>query len=404
MNMRIIRGSVSNKYIAFAVALSVFLCSGYFIASLFGIDSLPTLSVFWSSLFILFVVTVFFYLSFFLPLMSIAREVRLMLTGKEFHKIKPSTIDEIGVFTYFFNRLASNLEQISDDLDNSKRLISELDVAKDIQRDVLPKEAPTVDGLDIVANTISASEMGGDSFDILQYKSDTYLYVGDVTGHGVPAALVMMMVNTLLTAFGENGMNSKDMIVQTNKILLEKISTPRFMTLLMLRWEEKRKKLYWLGAGHEYMLVYRAKTKTVESVKGGGVALRMAPNIENLIEEKALDSFEPGDVVLLYTDGITEGKNSDGDMYTVERLIQSFQTHGHKATAVGIFDAISKDFANFILDAPQEDDITLIITKRIADGQRKRNPINLSIKSFDNTKEKEEKEKNKWSWDAEKMH
>lgn len=401
--IRFIRQSIGRKYIFFITFLSILLGLGYFFLDYKDIETLPILFILWGGLSILFIISVVFYVSFFLPLMHISREVKLMLTGKKFHKIKPSTIDEVGVFTYFFNKISSSLDQISDDLENSKRLISELDVAKDIQRDVLPKEAPGVDGLDIVANTTSASEMGGDSFDILQYKNNTFLYVGDVTGHGVPASLVMMMVSTLLTAFGENGMSAKDMIVQTNKILLEKISSSRFMTLLMLRWNELEKKMYWVGAGHEYMLVYRGQTRTVEAIKGGGVALRMAPNIEHLISEQSLDEFNHGDIVLLYTDGITEGKNPDGEMYTVERLIRSFQFHGHKSSAAAIFDAISRDFANFVLDAHQEDDITMIIAKRIKEGEMKKSTIKLSLKTVDRKRDSERVQEKKWDWDAEKM-
>ena len=399
--MKFITDSIGKKYIAFLAFFALFFGLGYFALDYFEIKTLSVLHIFWVVLVILFGITLFLYQVFFIPIMKISHEVKLMLTGKKFKRIKPSTVDEIGVFTYFFNQISSNLETISDDIENNKRLISELDVASEIQRDILPKESPSIEGLDIVANTIAADEMGGDSFDLLQNKDNTYIYIGDVTGHGVPASLVMMMVNTLITAFAENGYGMKDMISKTNAILREKVSSSRFMTLLMLRWNETREEMSWLGAGHEYLLVYRAETREVEAIKGGGIALKMTENIDNILEEKKIDHLKDGDVVLLYTDGITEAKNPEGEMYEVERLIRALRINGHRSTAEGIFDSISEDFSNFILDTNQEDDITLIIVKKLPKGKQRRNPIRLTLnkaKRYDQGKE------NKWKWGAEKMH
>ncbi len=402
-NLKFLKDSIGKKYIAFISAIAISAVVGYFLLDFFGVETLSTLHLFWIVLAILFGLTVFFYLLFFIPIMKIAREVKLMLTGKEFKRIKPSSVDEIGIFTYFFNHISSNLEKIAGDIDNNKRLISELDIASDIQRDILPKESPSIEGLDIVANTIAAAEMGGDSFDLLQHKDNTYIYVGDVTGHGVPASLVMMMVNTLITAFAENGYGMKEILSKTNAILREKVSSSRFMTLLMLRWNAVREEMSWIGAGHEYLLIYRAEKQEVQIIKGGGIALKMTENIDSMIQEKKIETLNDGDVVLLYTDGITEAKNPSGEMYEVERLIEALQKHGHRSTAEGIFDAISEDFSNFILNTPQEDDITLIIVKKLPKGKKRRNPIKLTI-HHPNQKRREQGTENKWKWGAEKMH
>jgi sigma-B regulation protein RsbU (phosphoserine phosphatase) len=401
--MKFLRDSIGKKYILFLAFLSIVSLIGYLTLQHFNITEVSLLYIFWGLLALLFLVSLFFYEVFFIPVMKIAHEVKLMLTGKEFKKIKPSTIDEVGIFTYFFNKISHNLEKIADDIENNKRLVSELDIAGEIQRDILPKESPSVEGLDIVANTISADEMGGDSFDVLQHNKDTYIYIGDVTGHGVPASLVMMMVNTLMTAFAENGYSMKEIITKTNSILREKVSSQRFMTLVMLRWNELTEEMSWVGAGHEYILIYRAKTKEVEAVKSGGIALKMSANIDHIIVEKQMEKLADDDVVLLYTDGITEGKNPDGEMYEVERLIESLKKHGKKSTASAIFDSISEDFANFVLDTKQEDDVTLIVVKRLRKGLEKRVPMKLMINSVLNKKEQEKNAENKWKWDNEKM-
>lgn len=107
---------------------------------------------------------ILFLLLFFLvyigkPLEKISHEVKSLLTGKKYNRIIPTTIDEIGIFTHFFNEITLNLEKISTDLKEGKRMSSELDIASQIQNDVLPKESPEVKGLDIVAKTRSAAEV-----------------------------------------------------------------------------------------------------------------------------------------------------------------------------------------------------------------------------------------------------
>lgn len=393
---RFFRSTVTRKFVSFVIILSISILGGYFGLQHFGITDIPLMYLYGFVLLILLGISAFFLFSFGLPLERVAREVKLLLTGQKYARVSPSTIDEIGVFTYFFNEITHNLEKISKDILKNERITSELGIASKIQRDVLPKDAPPVEGLDIIAKTTAAAEVGGDSFDFIKQGANTYIYIGDVTGHGVPAGLVMMMVNTLIHVFSKHNYTPQQMLAETNKILLEKISGQRFMTLLMLRWDEEQKKMYWTGAGHEHLLVYRAETREVELLRGGGIALRMAPNIEHILKEKEIETLQPNDVVLLYTDGITEAKNPDGEMFTVGRLVEALRDTGHRSTAEGIFDSISERFANFILDAPQEDDITMIIAKRVPEGHTKRTPVKLVISSG-----KKGEGQKKWSWDEE---
>lgn len=108
---------------------------------------------------IVFVALIAFLIAVGKPLEKISREVKALLTGKRYNRIIPTTIDEVGIFTHFFNEITLNLEKISKDLKDGKRMSSELDIASQIQNDVLPKEAPEIQGLDIVAKTRSAAEV-----------------------------------------------------------------------------------------------------------------------------------------------------------------------------------------------------------------------------------------------------
>jgi len=316
---------------------------------------------------LLIVILLAFLFDVVLPVSRVSRQVKYLLTGKSYQRLTPTTIDEIGVFTHFFNEITQDLEKISYDVKERRRMSSELDIAAQIQKDVLPKEAPDSPGLDIVAKTRAAAEVGGDCFDFLSSPdgNQTFIYIGDVTGHGVPAGLVMMMVDTLIQSATKMGLNnSKDVLAFTNTLLTPRISARLFMTLVMLRWDAAQQKIFYAGAGHEHVMIYRAKEEKVEAVRSGGIALGMIPDNSKIIQEKEI-SLEIGDAIVLYTDGITEAKNKTGEMYELERIVESVKKHGYLPSAESIFDHITKDFANFVGEYVQVDDITMIVIKYV---------------------------------------
>lgn len=161
---------------------------------------------------LLVVILLAFLFDVVVPMNRVAKQVRNLLTGKNYQRLQPTTIDEIGMFTHFFNEITQDLEKISYDVKERRRMSSELDIAAQIQRDVLPKVAPDSPGLDIVAKTRSAAEVGGDCFDFIPSPdgNQTFIYIGDVTGHGVPAGLVMMMVDTLINSMVTMGAEERE--------------------------------------------------------------------------------------------------------------------------------------------------------------------------------------------------
>jgi len=137
------------------------------------------------------------------------------------------------------------------------------------------------------------------------------------------------------------------------------------MTLLMVRWNEREKKLYMTGAGHEYLLLYKKSQNKVHALKSGGVALGMTRDVSKILKEVRL-SFEPGDCIVLYTDGITEARNGNKEsdlMFGVNRLMDTIQSAPIK-TARGIFNHITLELSRFMgYKHRQFDDITLIVIR-----------------------------------------
>jgi serine phosphatase RsbU (regulator of sigma subunit) len=307
---------------------------------------------------------VVFYLIISRPFSRILREFKALVTGKRYNRIYTKRTDEIGVIAHFFNEITRNLERVSTDIKKNRRLSSELNVARQIQKDLLPQSNPDIKGLDIIAKTKPAAEIGGDSFDFIKKGDHTFMYIGDVTGHGVPSGLVMMIVDTLIHTFSDMVENSKQLLVQVNKYLKPRIQSTMFMTMIMLRWDEKYQKMYFSGAGHETIIHFNAQTKEATHIKSGGIALGMVPNNEALTQEKELPLNE-GDYIVLYTDGIPEARNIEGELFGMETLLKIIEKNAGKANgAETLFQRIATEVTHFMKDHIQDDDMTLMVIRK----------------------------------------
>jgi len=183
--------------------------------------------------------------------------------------------------------------------------------------------------------------------------------------------------------------NSKDILVNTNKLITPRIGANLFMTMVMLRWDAVQQKMYYTGAGHEHMLVYKAKDNKAEAIRSGGIAVGMINDNSKVISEKEIP-LEIGDSIVLYTDGLIEAKKDNGEMYTMERMLSSLQKYGYMPSAEGIFDHITKDFSDFVGEYVQTDDTTMIVIKYV--GKEAGTVTKLTI--ADNNKHLS----NNWGW------
>jgi len=299
-----------------------------------------------------------------IPFEKILREFKALLTGKQYKRIYTQKIDEIGVIAHFFNQITHSLERVSGNIQEHKRLANELNVARKIQQDLIPKKAPDIPGLDIIAKTKPAAEIGGDAFDFIVKDNQSFMYIGDVTGHGVPSGLVMMIVDTLIHTFADTCMDSHQLLVQTNKYLKPRIQTTMFMTMIMLRWEHLTQKMFYAGAGHETLIHYKSDEGHCDNIRGGGIALGMVPDNEKLIKEQNLD-FKENDYIVLYTDGIVEARNENGEMYSIEMFKTLIEREAPQAnSAEDLFQRLSKEVLGLLGNFVQEDDMTLMVIKK----------------------------------------
>jgi len=317
------------------------------------------------SLFLYFAVVIYFQIV--RPFHVIIAQIRALLTGRKYKKIYSKRTDEVGIIAHFFNQVTDTFESVSSEIREGKKVTGELKLAGELQRELLPSELPKMKGLDIVIKNRPAEELGGDNFDFIVVGDEIYMYLGDVTGHGIPAAIVMTMVNTLIHAFVDTYKSAFEIVVATNKRLKTRIRSTFFMSMVMLKWNSATRKMSFVGCGHEYILIYRPGKGVCEAIISGGIALGMIPDNSKIVKELELD-VQIGDVIVLYTDGITEARNMAGEMYGLPRLQKAVEQYAALYDSEGIVQHIAKEFSAFVEEHVQEDDVTLMAIKILDDA------------------------------------
>ncbi|MFA5855202.1 MAG: SpoIIE family protein phosphatase [Candidatus Gracilibacteria bacterium] len=297
------------------------------------------------------------------PLHKIIKEMRALISGEPYTVITTAEENELGFLAKFFNEITHDLENIYTDVKSNRRIKKELNSAEDIQRLLIPKSAPVMQDLEITAKTRPASEIGGDTFDFYSKNGRNILYIGDSTGHGIPAGIVMVMVDVLLETFIDIKDSLREMMITLNHYIKPHLKPTMFMTMMLLEWIPADSKLKWIGAGHEYLLWAHTGKGSAETILAGGIAIGMIADNSALVGEKEL-ALEENDFVILYSDGITEAKNPSGQEYGLARLKTFVESQATpRLSSDDLFQKISMDVGRFTEGAPQLDDMTLIVLK-----------------------------------------
>jgi sigma-B regulation protein RsbU (phosphoserine phosphatase) len=238
-------------------------------------------------------------------------------------------------------------------------LEQELGMARDIQARLLPKAAPELEGFEIAGASYAAKEVGGDYFDfIFLDNNDLAIALGDVSGKGVPAALLMSNLQATLRNQALNQQPLSECIAKANSFLHQATDSDKFATLFYGILKPKAQEFHYVNAGHNFPYVFHADGR-VSSLEKGGIVVGMLPDIPYEHDEFALAS---GDVIVVFSDGVTEAENRLEDLYGEERLIGFIQER-MQLSAQEMLDAMYQEIMVFSGDKPQDDDITLIIIK-----------------------------------------
>ncbi|HLD94363.1 MAG TPA: SpoIIE family protein phosphatase [Anaerolineales bacterium] len=258
-------------------------------------------------------------------------------------------------------RQYDELQKLYGEVRVKERLESELTMAHTIQASLLPQKLPRIHGWDLAACWVAAREISGDFYDCFAVPGGRWGFViADVAGKGVPAALFMALCRTLTRTFCMDGRPPREAIARVNDLIIADSYSDWFITLFYGVLDPKWGILTYVNAGHPRPLWLKNKGKKLERLAADGIALGVFEGIT--LEEKSVQ-LEPGDSVLMYTDGISEALDSSGTLYG-ERRIQAVLRRSAQETPTAVLENLQKDVADFSKGISQADDLTAIMLKR----------------------------------------
>jgi len=252
-------------------------------------------------------------------------------------------------------------EQLADYSHSLEKIIAALNLAQEVQQNLLPQRPPRLESVDVTGRSLYCDETGGDYFDFLELsKNRLGVVVGDVTGHGVSAALLMASVRGFLRARATLADSAAEIINGVNRLTsVDTAETGQFMTVFYLVLDHQQNRITWVRAGHDPALLYCPATDRFEELGGAGIALGVN---EDWQFEDFSRTVRPGQIVLLTTDGIFEAHNPAGEMFGKERFKDVVRQNAG-LEAEGLRKAVFEAVTEFRGAEPQEDDITLVILK-----------------------------------------
>ncbi|HNS51056.1 MAG TPA: SpoIIE family protein phosphatase [Anaerolineae bacterium] len=282
---------------------------------------------------------------------------------------RPRTLDENGVrlLRLMANQAAIAIEKARlhrEEL-RGRAMEREMELGREIQLGLLPTGAPVIPGWEFAVHYQPARLVGGDYYDLIEFADAPGrlgIVIADVVGKGVPAALFMALGRTVIRAMATGSRSPAEVLVGANPVILKDSHSGLFLTAFYALLDTATGRLTYANAGHNRPLLWRAATGEIHELVSDGIALGAVPGIE--LEERAID-MAPGDLVLLYTDGVTEAMDGEYRPFGMERLRAAL--HGCAgAPAQETVDTLAGDLKAFAGDVQRSDDITVLAARRLA--------------------------------------
>ncbi len=285
-------------------------------------------------------------------LSAFSRSVKGIFTS-EFTELFKSMAGQVGV--------AWRNSQQTEELIAAKEHERELQIAKTIQLGLLPTETPDIKGVSLAGICVPARQVGGDYYDFLYQSNEALdLVIADVSGHNIGAALIMAETRTFIQAKAKSLPSASGIMEALNEFFYKDLTHAElFITMFYLKYNAKTRRLSYASAGHNPPLVWRVDTRTCDRLDAEGLILGIKTDV--IFEEKE-EQLYPGDILLLYTDGITEAENRAGDFFGEERLFATLNEH-HTESSQVIIDTLLSQARIFTGIQNFKDDVSLVVMR-----------------------------------------
>jgi HAMP domain-containing protein len=285
---------------------------------------------------------------------------RALREGRLDHRIPVDGSDELWEVASSFNDMADNLEKTRDRELSAQRMEEELRLAGIIQDRLLPSGPPVLEKLELAGMSLPAREVGGDYYDYLLLDDGRLgLAVADVSGKGTPAALLMSAFRAALRSQDLGTLGPGEVMARINRFIHESVDPGKFITAFLALLDPATGEIRYANAGHDAPLVVGSDGKVTE-LTGGGLILGMLPQF---VYDEAAAVLDRGALLAIFTDGVTEAQDPEGEFYGPERLAEVLQQLRARSCA-DILHGLTEEIAAFAGDGPQSDDITVILARR----------------------------------------
>ena len=259
--------------------------------------------------------------------------------------------------------LNEDLLRMNDKLKVAHKIIDEeLTQVGEIQASLLPETLPQIEGYDFGAFYTPAEHAGGDYYDCIEMSNGYWgLGVADVSGHGIPASVIMAITRAIMRSYTYDIISSSEAVAMINEILCENIHTNDFVTMFYTVFNSKKNVLNYASAGHNPLLFYDKSEMLVKKISCHGMFLGA---FEEVDYEEGILEIDTGDIVFMYTDGLNEAMNRSREQYNYDRLISKIMMFSSLPVSEMI-DNIMEDVEDFTQGHPFEDDITILAFKKL---------------------------------------
>jgi len=292
-----------------------------------------------------------------LPVQRLAQAASQIASGNLDARVTIKARDELGELGRAFNEMVPQLQ-------DRVNLRQSLSLAMEVQQNLLPGQAPTIEGLDIAGKSIYCDETGGDYYDYLDLAQvgphALGVAVGDVTGHGIAAALLMTTARALLRSRVAQPGSLSEIMNAINRPLAEDTPASRFMTLFYMVVDGQRRKARWVSAGHDPAITYHQPTDSFGELVGHDIPLGIDAGWQ--YTECGDYELRSGEVLVIGTDGIWESENPTGQLFGKNALREVIRQNSHRSAAE-IGHAVTEILNTFRQTLPQRDDVTLVVIK-----------------------------------------
>jgi len=281
------------------------------------------------------------------------------------HRIRIDSKDQLGELAESFNRMIASVAHLLHVQREKQRLDEELRIARDIQKSLLPVEPPPMDGLSIADLCEPAREVGGDYYDFFRLgPRQLGVLVADVSGKGTSAALYMAELKGLMLALSHTERSPRRLLINVNRLLAAHLDNRSFITMMYAVVDLEAGTLTCARAGHTPLIVISGDESHLIAPEGMVLGLRLpgaSERFEQILEEHTR-AIAPGDVIVLYTDGITEAMDRSGELFGDAALARVLSSH-HGLDAPGIRERVLREVRAFVGDAEPHDDMTMVVLK-----------------------------------------